>query len=363
MKKTAILFSLLVPALSAMAGHITIKGGTPSGALTVAEYNVNDMRSAGRATPLATANAAFDAEGNFSFETTAKEPRLYVLANYADISHTPYIFANPDDDITVAYSAGSIYPSVTGTPLMEAIAPVQQQRDRLMNDFQALARRDDVAREAKREAYDRMFAAMGDIARANTANPGSVFMIQMLPVATVSDVIDLIEPSAADNMLAALFADSRQAVQAWRKRMEAKAAIAPGKPAPDFTLPNLEGRQVSLSSLRGKFVIIDFWGSWCGWCIKGFPKLREAYGRLKDRVEVVGIDCGDSPETWRAAVAKHQLPWINLYQADDAAVSVPELYGVDGFPTKLIIGPDGTIRNVTVGEDPEFFKRLDEILN
>lgn len=130
--------------------------------------------------------------------------------------------------------------------------------------------------------------------------------------------------------------------------------------APDFTLPDAAGNQVSLSSLRGNWVVLDFWGSWCRWCIKGFPQMKENHKALGDKVKFVGVACGDSKEQWVDALRKYDLPWINLWADPDGPkqTSVPALYRIQGFPTKLIINPEGYIVNTTVGEDPEFYNIL-----
>ena len=125
----------------------------------------------------------------------------------------------------------------------------------------------------------------------------------------------------------------------------------------NFTLKNIDGKEVSLSDFRGKWVIIDFWGSWCIWCIKGFPHLKEVYEAEKDRLEVIGVDCQDSEQAWRDAVAKYSLPWVNLYNpASDNGVE--KLYGLQGFPTKVIVSPEGKIMDITTGEDPDFYRKL-----
>ena len=58
--------------------------------------------------------------------------------------------------------------------------------------------------------------------------------------------------------------------------------------APDFELPDLQGNPLKLSSLRGKYVVLDFWGSWCIWCIRGIPGMKEAYSKYKDKMEILG---------------------------------------------------------------------------
>ena len=71
---------------------------------------------------------------------------------------------------------------------------------------------------------------------------------------------------------------------------EATEVAVDGELAPDFELPNLQGSTTKLSSLRGKYVVLDFWGSWCVWCIRGIPKMKEAYTKYKDKMEILGDD-------------------------------------------------------------------------
>ncbi len=137
-------------------------------------------------------------------------------------------------------------------------------------------------------------------------------------------------------------------------------AVADRVAAPDFTLDDIDGKPLSLSDLKGKWVVLDFWGSWCGWCIKGFPALKEAYNQYGGKVEVLGIDCGDTVEAWKASVARHELPWLQVYNPKGSDLTAR--YGIQGFPTKFIIDPEGRVANVTVGEDPAFFNVLNSLV-
>lgn len=130
--------------------------------------------------------------------------------------------------------------------------------------------------------------------------------------------------------------------------------------APEFTLKNLDNREVSLKDFRGKWVILDFWGSWCPWCIKGFPELKEAYQKYSGKLEIIGIDCRESEEDWKAGVKKYELPWVNLYNPEDSKLT--EEYAVPGYPTKVIIDPQGYIKNITIGHNPEFFNILSKLI-
>jgi thiol-disulfide isomerase/thioredoxin len=138
-----------------------------------------------------------------------------------------------------------------------------------------------------------------------------------------------------------------------------EAAQTDAEEAPDFTLNDINGKPLTLSSLRGKYVIIDFWGSWCVWCIKGMPKMKKYYQKYQGKLEILGIDCNDPEEKWKTAVKELELPWLHVYC--DESSNVLEQYSVQGFPTKLVISPEGKIINTVIGEDPAFYTYLDQL--
>ena len=109
-------------------------------------------------------------------------------------------------------------------------------------------------------------------------------------------------------------------------------------------------------------VIIDLWGAWCKWCIKGIPDLKEYYTKYGDKLEILGVDCNDTVEKWKAAVAQYELPWLHVYYDKENGDNPLALYGVRGFPTKVIIDPEGKVAKIIVGEDPAFYDYLDEVL-
>ena len=163
--------------------------------------------------------------------------------------------------------------------------------------------------------------------------------------------------SLAANMYKGVLAsiEKEKANQALQEGLE-------GNLAPDFTLNDINGKPLTLSSLRGKWLILDFWGSWCSWCIKGMPKMKEYYAKYSSKLEILGVDCNDTVEKWKAAVAKHELPWLHVYWDKEKGDNPLELYHVDGFPTKIVIDPEGCIAKVVVGESPAFYNFLDEVL-
>ena len=130
--------------------------------------------------------------------------------------------------------------------------------------------------------------------------------------------------------------------------------------AKDFTLKDINGNDLSLSNLRGKYVVLDFWGSWCGWCMKGLPDMKAAYEKHKDHLEILGIDCNEPELIWKKTVEENAIPWLHVYNPDDSQVLAD--YGIEGFPTKVVIDPEGRILKTVVGETPEFYTYLDNLL-
>lgn len=101
-------------------------------------------------------------------------------------------------------------------------------------------------------------------------------------------------------------------------------------------------------------------GARCVWCVRGIPKMKEYYNKYKGKFEILSIDCNDSQEKWKAGVKKYELPRLHVYQPAKGDVQTTDLYAIRGFPTKILIGPDGKIIKTYVGEDPSFYTFLDK---
>ena len=144
---------------------------------------------------------------------------------------------------------------------------------------------------------------------------------------------------------------------------QGKELVSKGTTAPDFTLSDLAGESVTLSSLKGKYIVLDFWGSWCGPCMRGMPEMKKYYEKHKDILEFVGIACGDKDAFWRETVEKKELNWIQLKNNDDTTENVSNLYGISSYPTKIILDKDLIIIEVFQGEVKEFYTRLDQLLD
>jgi peroxiredoxin len=139
-----------------------------------------------------------------------------------------------------------------------------------------------------------------------------------------------------------------------------KTAI--GKPALVFAQNNTEGQPVSLASLRGKYVLIDFWASWCGPCRAENPNVVKAYNRFKDKnFEIIGVSLDDKKDPWLQAIQKDGLPWIHVSDLKGWKNDVAVQYGVAAVPQNFLVDPNGIIvaKNLR-GEELE--KKLGEII-
>ena len=129
-----------------------------------------------------------------------------------------------------------------------------------------------------------------------------------------------------------------------RRTLATMRATGIGQVAPDFTLPTPEGTELTLSSLRGKCVLIDFWASWCGPCIRELPNIKKVYEKYHDKgFEVISISLDDKKNNWIKAIEKHQIPWLHVSSLQGWKCPVAKLYHVTGVPTMYLLDSEGRI--------------------
>lgn len=274
------------------------------------------------------------------------------------------VYTHPDDNLTV--NLESISPlsySVSGSRLMADISSLDNESSKLIQDYRALMASGNQSAEdidKINAAYNKIFT---DYIAADPDAEGVPYAIMHLEGEDFLNAYEAMTPKAKESAIAILLEPQKAYVE---KRVAAEKhaqELQSGRvEAPNFTFNDVNGQAVSLSDYRGKWVIIDFWGTWCPWCIKGFPSLKKAYAEKKDQLEVIGVACNDKYDTWKASLTKYELPWVNVYNPDKNGGKILEEYAVDGFPTKVIVTPEGKIANITAGDDPSFYTILDELM-
>ncbi len=117
-----------------------------------------------------------------------------------------------------------------------------------------------------------------------------------------------------------------------------------GKTAIDFSLQDINGQRKNLRSYRGKYVLVDFWASWCGPCRAENPNVLKAYNKFKgENFDIISISLDRKKEAWLKAVKKDKLPWLNLLDEPSAEKSMGSAYGILGIPSNVLIDPNGII--------------------
>lgn len=123
-----------------------------------------------------------------------------------------------------------------------------------------------------------------------------------------------------------------------------------------------DGKTFDLKELRGKYVIIDFWGTWCGACMQGMPAMREFRGKHIDQLEILGIANDRNRESWKKVIESSNLNWHHIFNGVGEKNFV-QIFNVQGFPTKLLISPEGIILNRTSGEEESYYDEIEKIIN
>lgn len=163
------------------------------------------------------------------------------------------------------------------------------------------------------------------------------------------------------------------------KELAVLAKVRPGSPAPDFTATDINGKQFTMSSLRGKVVIIDFWASWCGPCRKSNPHMRELYAKFHDRgLDFVFVSDDDSaPDKWRKAVEQDKLIGDGYHhvlrgmkwdrskgmEGMDHTNDISDKYAIHFLPTKYLIDKKGNIVcKIDEGGDAKLDAQIEKLL-
>ncbi|RDC56011.1 AhpC/TSA family protein [Pedobacter chinensis] len=193
------------------------------------------------------------------------------------------------------------------------------------------------------------------------ANPDSYFGLVALSESAGSDI----NVAKAEPVYMALSKNLRETDMGKElaQRIAANSATAVGATAPLFTQNDVVGKPISLESLRGKVVLVEFWASWCGPCRSENPNLVKDYAQYKNKgFEILSVSLDNSKENWLKAIDADGLPWLHVSDLKGWNNAVGRLYGIRAVPANFLLGKDGkVIASNLRGEDLN--KKLASIFN
>ncbi|WP_053972147.1 TlpA disulfide reductase family protein [Mangrovimonas sp. ST2L15] len=149
-----------------------------------------------------------------------------------------------------------------------------------------------------------------------------------------------------------------------KERISAVENTGIGMSAPELTTLNtLNGKEFKLSELKGNYVLLDYWGTWCGPCMAEIPKIKEYSQKYANKnFTVVGVNQGDTDKKWRDIIEKENYDWTHIRSTNETNLLIP--FNVNSFPTKIVLDPKGKI--IYSSKNPEkvdMYQMLDDIFS
>lgn len=286
-------------------------------------------------TPIASAEISQDGQINLSGSIAGVDMAVLVLNGQSEMG---MLFIESGKIVVAQNDMGAL--EFTGTPLNDANIAYSSRVTEIEQKFAAVDQTlpDDELQAAQQAIFDEYVALTAATVDENLDNMFGAYLF-------ASGQMRELEPTEALARLAEFSAD----VQALDFMVDIEASIQAalrtevGQQYTDITLIDINGQDVSVSSLlaEGKYVLIDFWATWCNPCMAEMPYLRAAYAEFKDKgFEIYGVSLDRDAEAW-LDTASDDMPWVCVI--DSEAVSASSLYAITTIPANFLISPDGVI--------------------
>ena len=317
-----------------------------------------------------------DKNGKFELSGTSPEPGLYRL-HFTSGKYILLTIDNGQVDVTAGWDAIEQY-SVKGSEASVSLQKFLSTISERMNDINTLSvvidtlqahGKDSLINVAKKELQDtqlKITELIEHYADTNLFEPNAIFAARMLNAAAEYNYLD-----AFSQTLSRRFSGT----QMTRDYMEYYARVSTklhqpkpvtgkidaGSVAPEITLPAPDGKTVSLSSLKGKYVLIEFWAGWNKVCRDENPKIVAAYQKYKDKnFTVFGVSLDNKKEDWEKAIKDDKLEWANCSDLKGMNADIAKAYGVTTIPYNFLIDPTGKVvaRDLTGNELEAMLSRI-----
>lgn len=287
-------------------------------------------------------------QGTFSYKGSLQETMPFILSD--EQNRYQLFFINPGasvkltlkrNDMQITFLEGSPSHEIFRS-LIVAQDPLQQLAMQVQKGHQALNPNTDSLNAVMNAINSQLKMNFYQFLEKNGESEVAAFVVYS---AITND--RNVKVNTADTMFGMLRGKSKTSFYGNElNRMLSKLrAIEVGYQAPDFTLPDTSGsKKITLSKLRGQYVLIDFWASWCGPCKAEIPFLKRAYQAYHNKgFEILSVSLDDKRDKWLDAVRQYQMPWLHASDVRGFNSIVNELYHVPAIPKTLLLDKSGKI--------------------
>ncbi len=292
-------------------------------------------------------------QGKFTFTGSEEVPQVYLV--FVDDIKTPIMLfgENGNINITVADKDKITDAEVTGSKTNDVFntfvkeLPGRARLEELQADFQkAMMSNDketmDGLKAEANELMEEQKAYFVQFVKNNTSNVVGAYLANQaardLEFDEFKDLVAQFEANLGEHMYVTTLKESLENVE---KAENAKKATEIGATAPEFSLESIEGASISLSSLHGKYLLVDFWASWCKPCRAENPNVVKAFNTFNSKgFDVLSVSLDRDSAAWKKAVADDGLVWNHVI---DAKGDIAKTYGVQGIPFTLLLDKEGKI--------------------